>query len=296
MLTESVALETFLAALTLQAGANTAIVSLGTAFLGAGTGALGTFVLLRKRSLVSDAMSHATLPGLALAFILMAIVTGDGRFLPGLMIGAALTAGLGALAVGWITRRTRLPQDAAIGAVLSVFFGFGVVLMTAIQTMDVGGQAGLQTYLLGSTAGMLRSEAQLIALSALACGIAVFVLRRPFLLVCFDEEYAQVRGLDIVRTERLMMGLMLLMMVIGLKVVGIVLIVALSIIPPVAARFWTHRPEPMVLIAALFGGASGYIGTAISASDEGLPTGAVIVLTAFVIFALSFARGVRRAA
>lgn len=289
-------LEAFLAAVFLQAGANTALVSLGTACLGACAGALGTFVLLRKRSLVSDAMSHATLPGLALAFIVMAVLTGDGRWLPGLMIGAGLSAGLGVMVVGWITQRTRLPQDAAIGAVLSVFFGFGVVLMTAIQTMDVGGQAGLQTYLLGSTAGMLRSEAQLIALGAALCGITIFIFRRPFLLVCFDEDHARVQGLDVGRTDQVMMGLMLLVTVIGLKVVGLVLIVALSIIPPVAARFWTHRPASMVIISALIGAASGFIGTAISASDEGLPTGAVIVLTAFVAFILSFTRGLVRAA
>src|SRR5690606_31463596 len=126
--------EAFLSALLLQAGYNTALVSIGAAILGASAGAIGTFVLLRKRSLVSDAISHATLPGLALAFIVMALATGDGRWVVGLTIGAALSAGLGLLIVEWITRRTRLTEDAAIGAVLSGFFGFGVVLLTVIQT------------------------------------------------------------------------------------------------------------------------------------------------------------------
>src|SRR5690606_11402456 len=129
-------MDAFLAALFLQAGYNTTIVTIGAGLLGASAGAIGTFVLLRKRSLVSDAISHATLPGLALAFIVMAAATGDGRSIIGLMIGSALSAGLGLLVVDWLTSRTRLSEDAAIGAVLSVFFGAGVVLMTVIQTLN----------------------------------------------------------------------------------------------------------------------------------------------------------------
>lgn len=277
----------FLTALALGAGYNTALVTIGAAILGASAGAIGTFVLLRKRSLVSDAVSHGTLPGLALAFILMALLTGDGRNIVALMAGAALSAALGLFCVEWITRRTRLTEDAAIGAVLSVFFGFGIVLLTVIQSLQTGGQAGIAGYLLGSTAGMLRSEAETIAVAALATGAAIFVLRRPFTLVCFDEGYAATRGIDVRLTDLAMMGVLLAVTVIGLKVAGLVLIVALTIIPPVTARFWTDRPERMVLIAAGFGAAAGYVGAAISASDRGLPTGAVIVLTAAAFFALS---------
>jgi manganese/zinc/iron transport system permease protein len=112
-----------LEALTLQLGYNAALVTIGAALLGAASGAAGTFLFLRKRALVSDAISHATLPGVALAFLVMVALGGDGRNLPGLLVGAGLSAGLGLLAVQWMTRRTRLAEDAAIGAVLSVFFG-----------------------------------------------------------------------------------------------------------------------------------------------------------------------------
>ena len=277
----------FLSALALQAGYNTALVSVGAALLGASAGAIGTFVLLRKRSLVSDAISHATLPGLALAFIVMASLTGDGRWILGLMIGAAASAGLGLFAVEWMTRRTRLNEDAAIGAVLSVFFGFGIVLLTVVQSLETGRQAGLAGYLVGSTAGMLRSEAEIIALAALVTGVAIFALRRPFTLVCFDQDYAAVSGVDVRATDLAMMGLLLAVTVIGLKVAGLVLIVALTIIPPVAARFWTDRPEPMVMIAAAFGALSAYLGAVISSLDRALPTGSLIVLVAFGLFVLS---------
>src|SRR5262249_8738972 len=160
-------MDAFLSALFLQAGYNTALVAIGAALLGASAGAIGTFVLLRKRSLVSDAISHATLPGLCLAFIVMALVTGDGRWIAGRMVGAAASAGLGLTLVEWVSRRTRLTEDAAIGAVLAVFFGFGIVLLTVIQSLETGRQAGISGYLVGSTAGMLRSEAETIAIAAL---------------------------------------------------------------------------------------------------------------------------------
>ena len=289
-------MDALLAALALSAGYNAALVCIGAALLGASAGAIGTFVYLRKRSLVSDAVSHATLPGLVLAFILLALITGNGRSLPGLMLGAAASAGLGLVAIEWMSRRTRLTEDAAIGAVLSVFFGLGIVLLTVVQSLEVGRQAGLSSYLLGSTAGMLRSEAETIAVAGLVAAIAIVVLRRPFTLVCFDPEYAATRGVGVRRTDLMLLALLLGITVIGLKVVGLVLIVALMIIPPVAARFWTERATTMVLIAAGLGALAGYVGAAISASAAKLPTGPIIVLVSSALFVVSLicspARGV----
>ena len=145
----------FWQALLLQLGYNATLVMLGAAILGIAAGVTGTFLFLRKRALVSDAISHATLPGVGIAFILMVALGGEGRNLIGLLLGSAVSAWLGLLCVNWLTRRTRLAEDAAIGAVLSVFFGFGVVLLTVIQNMSSGRQAGLEGFLLGSTAGML---------------------------------------------------------------------------------------------------------------------------------------------
>jgi manganese/zinc/iron transport system permease protein len=275
------------AALLLSAGYNTALVSIGAALLGASAAIVGTYVLLRKRSLVSDAISHGTLPGLAISFMGAAWLTGEGRSTIALMGGAAMSAGLGLLAVEWMVRRTRLAEDAAIGAVLSVFFGLGVVLMTVVQTLETGGQAGLASYLLGSTAGMLRTEAEVIASAGAVAALVVLVLKRRFTLVCFDQEYAAALGVDIRRTDLVMMVLVLAITVIGLRIAGLVLIVALMIIPPVAAQFWTERSERMVLIAAGVGAASAYIGAVLSSVGSRLPTGAVIVLVAFTLFILS---------
>ncbi|MEL6233928.1 MAG: iron chelate uptake ABC transporter family permease subunit [Pseudomonadota bacterium] len=274
-------------ALLLAAGYNAALVAIGSGLLGAAAGAGGTFLFLRKRALVSDAVAHATLPGICLAFILMAALGGDGRSLPGLLVGASLTAGLGLLAVDWIARSTRLAEDAAIGAVLSVFFGLGVLLLTVIQTMTTGRQAGLEGFLLGATAGMLLQDAVVIAAGGLAALAAILILRRPMTLVAFDAEYAAAMGISVRRTDLAIMGVVMVITVIGLKVVGLVLIVALLIIPPVAARFWTERTGMMIWSAAALGGVSGYLGAAISASAPALPTGPIIVLVAAGFFAAS---------
>lgn len=274
-------------ALTLQLGYNATLVTIGAALLGVAAGATGTFLYVGKRALVSDAISHATLPGVGLAFIFMVLLGGDGRFLPGLLLGSALSAAIGLLCVSWLSTRTRLAEDAAIGAVLSVFFGLGVVLLTVIQTMSSGRQAGLETFLLGSTAGMLWNDAVIIATGGALVLALVVLLRRPMTLVAFDSEFAASTGIDVRRTDLAMMGLALAITVVGLKIVGLILIVALLIIPAVAARFWSDRMGRVVGIAGAIGGASGWIGAALSATAPDLPTGPIIVLVAFGFFALS---------
>jgi manganese/zinc/iron transport system permease protein len=274
-------------ALLLNAGYNTMVVMLGAALLGAGAGAIGIFVLLRRRALVSDAIAHATLPGIALAFIAASLVTGDGRIFPALLFGAAVTAALGILGVHWIATRTRLPEDAAIGTVLSTFFALGIVLMTIIQNMPGARAAGLEGFLLGATAGMLRSEAELIAMGALAVLAAVLLVHKELGLVCFDPDFARAYGYNVRRLDLLTLMLLLAVVVVGLKTVGLVLIIALAIIPPVAARLWTERLVPMVLIAATIGAVGGYFGAAISSTAPRLPAGSTIVLTCFVLFAAS---------
>ncbi len=277
----------FFDALLLNAGYNAALVAIGAALLGFSAGAAGTFLFLRKRALVSDAVAHATLPGVGLAFMVMVALGGDGRSLPGLLLGSAITAGLGLLIVEWMARRTRLSEDAAIGAVLSVFFGIGIVLLTIIQTMSTGRQAGLEGFLLGSTAGMLFEDAIVIAVGGSLAVLATWLLRQPMTLVAFDPEFAAASGYDVRRIDLIMMGLVMGVTVIGLKLVGLILVVAMLIIPPVTARFWSERSDHVIWIAGVIGGLSGYLGAALSASAPALPTGPIIVLIAALLFALS---------
>ena len=274
-------------ALLLQLGYNATLVALGAALLGTSAGITGTFLFLRKRALVSDAVSHATLPGVCIAFLVMAFAGGDGRNLAGLLLGSAVSAAIGLWCMNWLTRNTRLAEDAAIGAVLSVFFGLGIVLLTVIQTLGVGRQAGLEGFLLGSTAGMLYSDAVVIAAGGAVTLLLVLLMRRPMTLVAFDPEYAAARGLPVDRIDMLMMGLVMAVTVVGLKIVGLILIVALLIIPAVTARFWSERSDHVVFLAGLFGGVAAYLGAALSASAPNLPTGPLIVLVSFAFFVLS---------
>ncbi|QQP89246.1 metal ABC transporter permease [Skermanella sp. TT6] len=285
-----------IATLTLQAGFNSAVVVVGTACLGVAAGVIGSFMLLRKRALVSDALSHATLPGIALAFLAATWAGLEGRSLPVLLAGALFSGALGVLAIHAISRYTRLPEDAAIGAVLSVFFGVGVVLLSHIQTLPTGNQAGLKTFILGQTAAMNRTEATAIAALALAAVAASALLFKEFRLLCFDPDFAAGQGWPTRRIDLTLMGLTTLVTVIGLQTAGLILIIALLIVPPAAARFWTERLGVMVVVAAALGGASGWIGASLSALVPRLPAGAVIVLVAGALFMASFlfapARGV----
>ena len=273
------------AALTLQAGYNAALVSLGAALLGLAAGAVGAFLYLRRRALVSDAMAHATLPGIGLAFLVMAAAGGDGRFLPGLMLGAALTAGLGLLCVQAIS--ARLAEDAAIGVVLSTFYGAGIVILTVIQSAGMGRPAGLEGVLLGQASAMLASDVAVIAAGAVIILAGLWALRRPFAMVAFDAGHATGLGLPVRSLDAALLALTLGVVLIGLHVVGLILIVALLITPAATGRLWSNRVGVVALIAAAVGGVSGYAGAALSAAAPDLPTGAVTVLVAFAIFAAS---------
>jgi manganese/zinc/iron transport system permease protein len=288
------ALDRALAALLLQAGYNSTVVLIGASLLGVAAGLVGTFTFLRGRALVSDALSHATLPGIVLAFMVGTSLGWTTRSLPLLLTGAALSGAAGVLAVQLVTRFTRLTEDTAIAAVLSVSFGLGVLLLSYAQGMDAGGQAGLQTFILGQTAGMTRAEAQTIAVLAAGAALAVALLFKEFRLLCFDPGFAQGLGWPVFRLDLLMAGLTVLVTVIGLQTVGLVLIVAFLIIPPVAARFWSDRLERILVIAGAIGGVSGYVGTALSSAWPRLPAGGVIVLVAGALFLVSLLLAPRR--
>jgi len=271
----------------LQAGLNTALVIVGTTFLGIAAGVIGTFALLRKRSLMADALAHSALPGLGLAFLLGTALGIGGKHLWLLLAGATISGVVGVCTVQAISRLSRLKEDCAIGAVLSVFFGAGVVLLSIIQSLGTGEEGGLHHFIYGQTAAMTRGDA-LTMLVCAAATIAVSILAmKEFRLVCFDRDFAAATGWPVSSIDLGMMALVTLVTVIGLQAVGILLIVALLVIPPAAARFWTNRTTIMVPLAGVIGGLSGYFGSVASALLPGIPVGSVIVLVASSFFLVS---------
>lgn len=260
------------------------VVAAGSAILGITSGVLGSFAVLRKQSLLGDAISHAALPGVALAYLL----TGSKSPIV-LVLGAALSGWIGTLAVRSIVKRSRIKQDTALGLVMSVFFGVGLVLLTYIQRLPDASKAGLNTFLFGQAAAMLgRDVATMFVLGSLAV-LAVVVFWKEFKLLSFDPAFAESMGFPVQLLEVLLTTLLVVAIAIGLQAVGVVLMSALVVAPAAAARQWTDRLGVMVALAAAFGAASGVTGAVVSSSVERLPTGPTIVLVASVIVALSFA-------
>lgn len=273
---------------------NTTVVVVASGLFGIACGLVGVFALLRKRSLTADAIGHATLPGVAGGFIVGSALGLPVRESPVLLVGAAISGALGAWVIQLITHRTRLREDAAIGIVLSVFFGVGVVLMGIVQNMQTGTQGGLATFIFGHTASMLRADAQAMAALAAVALAATLLLRRQLTLVCFNDTYARAAGWPVQFIDLVLLALIILVTVAGLRAVGLLLVVAMIAIPPAAARFWSDRLGRIVAVSAVIGGLSGSVGAAFSALAPGRPAGAVIVLTAGGLFALSILAAPRR--
>lgn len=269
---------------------NTTIVLLGASLLGASAGLVGSFAVLRRRSLMGDALAHAALPGLCIAFLIV-----GGRNLPAMQLGAFATGVAGVLIVAGLRRYTRIKEDAAIGIVLSVFFGLGIVLVRLIQNQTTtGSKAGLDSYIYGKTAGMIASDVYFIAGVSVVCLLTIALLFKEFRVVSFDPGFAHVQGLPTFALDTLLMALISLTVVIGLPAVGVVLVAALLILPAAAARFWTDRLGRMVLLASALGWLIGAVGAALSARYSGLPTGPVIVLVGAAVFLFSVLLAPRR--
>jgi len=183
-----------------------------------------------------------------------------------------------------ISKFTRLSQDAALGIVLSVFFGVGVAMLGIIQKMRGAQAAGLDSFIYGKTASMIRTDALLIGIAALIVIALTIILFKEFRLYTFDPDFAAGDGWPVQRLDLLLMSLVVAITVLGLQAVGIILIIALLIVPPAAARFWTESLSVMVVLSALFGALGGYLGTGISAIAPRLPPGAVIVAVLGGIF------------
>lgn len=277
---------------------NTRVVVLATSILGLASGVVGTFMLLRRRALMGDALSHAMLPGVGIAFVVVEGLGGAGKSLVILLTGAAISGVLGLGCVLFIRRWSRLKEDAALGIVLSVFFGLGIAVLGIVQKMDTGSAAGLESFIYGKTASMIARDAWLIAGVALVSLVVCLALFKEFSVLCFDADFAQAQGRSALGLDITMMALVCLVTVIGLQAVGLILMIALLVIPPAAARFWTHHLPTTVVAAGAIGAASGFLGAGLSALMPRLPAGAVIVVVAGLIFILSMmfgpARGVLR--
>jgi manganese/zinc/iron transport system permease protein len=262
---------------------NIMYVVLGTIILTGSAAMIGSFALLKKKVLVGDAIVHAVLPGVCLAFL----VTGTKHPIS-LALGACTTGWLALVSIDQITQRSKIKEDTAIALVLSVSFGLGILLLTAIQHTGNAAQVGLSNFLFGKAAALVSDDLKTLTLLSLALIAIVVLFFKEFTLVAFDKAFAQASGLPVQRLELLLTSLTVLAIVIGIRAVGILLMAAMLITPPAAARFWTHRIHKMVLLAVALGMVAGLVGSFVSYLAPAMPTGPWIVLSISVMAYGSF--------
>ncbi|QGM31990.1 iron chelate uptake ABC transporter family permease subunit [Bacillus sp. N3536] len=255
----------------------------GAILLGVAAGLNGTFAFLQKQSLVGDAAAHAALPGIALAYLIF-----EKKDLPILMIGAAITAALSVYMIQWIVNHSKLKADAAIGLILSVFFGIGIVLITIVNQSGTGNQSGLNDFIFGKAATMAKSDLIWLSGSAVLIILMCLLFFKEWKLMIFDPIFAKGIGLPVERLRTLLTALTVLTIVTGIQAVGVILMAAMLIIPAAAARFWSSHLGIILVTSAFFGALSGALGTMISSIRTGLSTGPIIVLVAAALFLISY--------
>lgn len=252
---------------------NVRFVVLGTMILGATAAIVGSFAFLRKRALVGDAIAHAILPGVCLSFM----IAGDKNPIA-LIVGAVISGWLSLMVIDGISRTTKLKSDAAIGIVLSVFFGFGILLLTYIQNSGNAAQSGLDKFLFGKAASLTQNDILIFSGIGLVLILLVLAFYKEFKLISFNPDYAKVIGLPVKFLEFLLASITVLAVAVGIQAVGVVLMAALLITPASGARFWTNKLSYMILIATAFGAVSGLMGSYVSYIAPAMPTGPWVVM------------------
>lgn len=263
--------------------ANVRFVVFGSVLLTASSAVVGTFTFLDKKSLLGDTIAHAVLPGICLGFLM------SGEKNPAwLVAGAFVTGWISVYAVDFITTRSKIKEDTAIGLVLSVSFGIGIFLLTIIQKSGNAAQSGLDSYIFGKAAALVGRDLLVFTIVAAVVLVTTWLHFKEFTLLAFDRDYASAIGLPVKRLRLLLTVLIVLAVVIGIQAVGVVLMAAMLITPAAAARFWTDNIRNLVLLASLFGALSGLTGAYLSWLTPSAPTGPWIVLVISLIAVLSF--------
>lgn len=263
-------------------------VALGSGFLGIISGVLGSFAVLRKQSLLGDGVSHASLPGVVIAFMLL-----GSKKTEILLLGALLSGLTATFLINTIVKYTKIKFDSALALVMSVYFGFGMVLLTYVQKIPNSNQAGLKTFIFGQASTLLKRDVDLIAICGILMILMVVVFWKELKIFIFDVDFTQSLGFSSKTLNLLLSTMIVVTIIIGLQTVGVILMSAMLITPAVAARQWTNRLDMMVILAAFFGAICGVAGTAISSMTSKMPTGPVIVIciTTIALISILFAPG-----
>ncbi len=249
------------------------ITLIGALLIGISSGILSCYATLKQQSLLGDAIAHAALPGICIAFLFTlsknAIV---------LMLGAIGAGCIGTIFILAIKHKSIIKEDTAMGVILSVFFGFGILLLTVIQKIPSARQSGLDSYLFGNASSMLASDIKLMGTCCIIIILTTALLWKEFKLITFDYSFSQSIGRPAILFDTILIGLIVLTIIIGLQSVGVILTSALVIAPGTAARQWTNRLGAMVVISIIVCMLATTSGVLLSSSLHHLPTGPTIVI------------------
>lgn len=258
------------------------IVALGCMLLGILCGVIGCFAVLDKKSLLGDTISHASLPGICLVFMIMNVKKTEY-----LLVGALITGILCVILIQLIQNHTKVKLDSALAFVLSVFFGLGLVFMSYLNRLPGSNKSGLTKFIFGQASTFTKRDIDIILFTGTLLLLVVILFWKEFKLVSFDADFLQTLGYPSKILNLVISVLIVVTVIVGIQAVGIILISAMLISPAIAARQWTDKLSVMVALSGIFGGAAGFIGTVISITDSNLPTGPIVVIIMSIILIIS---------
>ncbi|WJZ01399.1 metal ABC transporter permease [Corynebacterium freiburgense] len=261
----------------------------GTVLIGACSGAMGAFLYLRKQSLMSDVIGHSATPGVMGAFLFVGLspLMFDGRSMPIITLGALVTGLLAVVLANKVAETTRIGIDATMAVMLSLFLGGGLLLLQIIQRSRIRGKGGIEELMFGNAATLTNLDVVTIAVVSGVVLLSLIAFWRPFTLMTFDPLMGRVAGMPMHWLDPLLFGLIVLAIVIGVKAVGLILMIAFAVFPPAAARQFSRTVARMAFLSGLFGAVAAVLGTYISVAVGKIPTGPAIVLVLSVIVVVS---------
>ncbi|MCY7321973.1 MAG: metal ABC transporter permease [Phormidesmis sp. CAN_BIN36] len=246
-----------------------------SALVGVVCSALSCYMTLKGWALMGDAVSHAVMPGVVIAYVLN-IPFAIGAFVFG--VGSVI-------AIGFIKEKTRIKEDTVIGLVFTGFFAFGLVLISKVKS-----SIDLTHILFGNVLGISDADIVQTAIISVVTLVTLAILRKDLILFCFDSTHARSIGLNITFLYYVLLSLLSLTAVAGLQTVGIILVVAMLVTPGATAYLLSDRFDHMMLIAMASGVFSSVFGTYISYHIDGSTGGCIVVLqTLLFVIAMIFA-------
>jgi zinc/manganese transport system permease protein len=251
----------------------------GSIALAFGAGPIGVFLMLRRMSLVGDAMAHAVLPGAAVGFLL------SGLNLFAMAAGGLIAGFIVAVAAGLIARSTELKEDASLAAFFIISLALGVTIVSVKGT-----NIDLLHFLFGTVLALDNQTLVLIAVNATVTIAGLAIIYRPLVLECVDPNFLRSVSNAGAIAHIVFLALLVVNLVSGFHALGTLLAVGIMILPAVTARFWARDITVMLLIAALVGIAASYAGLLVS-YHAGVPSGPAIILVAGAVYGVSVVFG-----